>query len=80
MIIITAILNGLIWFLYIKNYQDLIGITQISYALAVMILNIYLANIVYRRVALASMVLLSTGLIVQIIFLVFLKLFALSQS
>jgi hypothetical protein len=76
----AVLINGFIWYLYIKFYKDLIGVVPISYSLAVVVLNVFLANIIYRKQTLVSLSLLSSGILIQIIFLIFLKLFAISQA
>ena len=73
-------MNGLIWYLYLKNYKDLIGAVPIGYSSAVILLNIFLANITYKKEFLVSSILISMGLFVQIIYLIFLKFFAMSQA
>ena len=80
LILVSLSLNGLIWYMYIKGYKDLIGLVPISYSLAALILNIFLANILYRKEILISIILLSSGLLIQIIYLIFLKFFAMSQA
>lgn len=80
LIILAVILNGLIWYLYLRHYKSLIGIVPIGYSSAVIVLNIFLANITFRKEVLASIVLLGIGLSVQLIYLIFLKFFAMSQA
>lgn len=79
-LIFTLALNGLIWYLYLKQYRSIIGYEPIAFSSAVVLLNLFLAAIVYKREALASYILLSTGLTVQIIFVVFLRFLAMSQA
>ena len=80
LMIISVILNGLIWYLYLKRYNALVGVVPIGYSSAVIILNIFLANITYRKEVLASIVLLGVGLSVQLIYLIFLRFFSMSQA
>lgn len=77
---LTIALNGLIWYSYLKFYHDLIGFVPIAYSTAVFVLNVFLAVPVYKRESLASYILLTAGLFIQIIYLVFLRFFALSQA
>lgn len=79
-VFLTLLLNGLVWYLYIKQYRNIIGYEPISFSSAVFLLNLFLAAIVYKRETLASYILLSTGLTVQIIFIVFLRFLAMSQA
>jgi len=80
LILIILLLNGWVWFLWIKKYQDLIGLMPISYAAAVGALNIFLANLAYRKESLVSFILLGAAILIQIIYLIFLKFFAMSQA
>ncbi len=77
---VSLLTNSAIWFLYIKFYRELIGIIPISYALAVLILNIFLSNIIYRKQTLICFILLGGSALVQILFIIFLRLFAMSQA
>lgn len=79
LVTITLVLNGSIWYLYLKKYTGLIGFVPISYSSAVLLLNIFLAAIIYRKETLVSFVLLGTGLTIQIIYLIFLRFLAMSQ-
>lgn len=80
LIILTLAVNALVWYLWIKKYQDLIGVVPISYSSAVIVLNIFLGNLTYRKETLVTFILLGTGLIIQIIYLIFLRFFAMSQA
>lgn len=80
LIVLTLALNGLIWYFWAKYYQDLIGIVPISYSSAVLFLNIFLGNLTYRKETLVTFILLGTGLIIQIVYLIFLRFFAMSQT
>ncbi len=80
LMVFAILINAAIWYLYIKNYRDLIGIVQIGYSSAVLILNILLGNIVFRKEKLISIILLSAGLIIQILFIIFLRFFAMTQA
>jgi hypothetical protein len=77
---LNFVLNGLIWYLYLKNYQSMIGFVPIAYSSAVILLNIFLAAIIYRKEISASFILLGAGMMIQLIYLVFLKFFAMGQS
>jgi len=79
-LIVTFLLNGLIWYLYLKFYKTLIGYEPIIFSSAVLILNLCLSAVVYKREAIASYILLSTAFTVQIIFIVFLKFLASTQA
>lgn len=79
-VFISSILNGLIWFLYIKYYRSLIGYEPIAFSSTVVLLNLFLATVVYKRESLASYILLSTALTVQIIFIVFLRFLSVTQA
>lgn len=79
-IILTLALNGLVWYFYIRKYSVIIGVVPISYSSAVVILNIFLAGVIYRKEIAASYILLGTGIFIQIIYLVFLKFFAMGQA
>jgi len=80
LIFLSVLLNGLLWYIWWKKYQDLVGVVPISYSSAVLILNVFLSNLSYRKEALVNFVLLGTGLLVQIIYLIFLRFFAMSQT
>jgi len=80
LIILTAIANVFIWYLYLRKYGNLIGILPISYSSAVVVLNVFLAAIIYRKELAASYILLGTGIFIQVVYIVFLKFFAMSQA
>lgn len=66
-------LNGYIWYFYLVRMQALTGLTPVGYASGVLLLNIFLADISYQRQVILSWILLSTAVLIQIIFIVFLK-------
>jgi len=70
---ITVILNGFIWYEYIAKFHMMINLTPIGYTSAVLILNLFLANISYPKQNLLSFILLGTALLIQIFFIFFLK-------
>ncbi len=76
----TFILNALVWYLWARYYQDLIGVVPIGYAAAVALLNIFLGGLSYRKEILVTFVLLGTGLLIQTIYIIFLKFFAMTQA
>lgn len=76
----TLALNGLIWYQWLQKYQDLIGIVPIGYAGAVALLNIVLGNLSYKKEPLVTFVLLGAGVLIQIIYIIFLKFFVMSQA
>jgi hypothetical protein len=80
LITLTIVANFFIWYLYLKKYGNLIGIVPISYSTAVVMLNIFLSAIIYRKELAASFILLGTGIFIQVVYLVFLKFFSMGQS
>jgi len=70
---VTVILNGFIWYEYIARFNMMVNLTPIGYATAVLILNLFLANISYPKQNLLSFILLGTALLIQIFFIFFLK-------
>lgn len=80
LIILTIIANAFVWYLYLKKYHFLIGMVPISYSSAVLMLNVFLASIIYRKELAASYILLGIGMFIQVVYLVFLKFFAMGQA
>lgn len=71
-LIISLLINGSVWFLYLTKMRIFGNITQIGFSSAVLILDLILAGISFPRQQLVSYILISAGLLVQIIFITFL--------
>lgn len=72
-IILGLALNSYIWYFYLVKLQSMAGLTPVGFASGVLILNIFLADISFPKQIILSWILLSTALLIQIIFLVFIK-------
>lgn len=72
-LILSIVLNGIIWFQYIEKYREVINSTPIIYSSAVFILNLFLAAISYPKEKLISWVLISIALLIQVFILFFVK-------
>jgi len=70
---LSAILNGLIWYLYLTKFHIIVNLTPIGYSSAVIILNLILANIVFQKQSLISYILLVVALLIQVFMIFFLK-------
>ena len=76
MVIILGLLsNGYIWYFYLVKIHSFAELTPVGYASGVLLLNIFLADISFPKQIMLSWILLSIALLIQIIFLVFLKFF-----
>ena len=74
MIILFSLLtSGAVFYFYFANFKHTVGPIAIYYAGAVLILNLFLAAIVFPRQKFISYILLGAGLLIQIIILVFMK-------
>jgi len=73
LIFLTIILNGLIWFLYITRYREILDYTPIIYSSTVLILNLLLSNIIFQKKSLFAYIFLVIALIIQLFFLYFLQ-------
>lgn len=73
-IIVSLILNALIWFFYLTKYREIVNITPIFYSSAVLVLNLSLGNIVFQKQPLMTYLLLGTGILIQIFIFYFLLL------
>jgi hypothetical protein len=72
-IIVTLIINILIWYLYLHSYRQFINLTPIAYSSGVFLLNTILAVITYPKEKIVSFILLGTGLLIQTFIIFFLK-------
>jgi hypothetical protein len=70
---LTLLAHAAIWYFYFSSLKSIIGITQIFYSSGAIILNLFLANLVYEKESLASFILLGVALLIQILFIIFLK-------
>ena len=73
-IIISLVINGLIWFFYLTKYREMVNITPIYYSSAVLILNLLLGNIIFQKQPLMTYLFLGTSVLIQIFILYFLLL------
>jgi len=78
LIFVPFILNGLIWFLFLTRYREILDFSPIIYSSAVLILNLILANMIYRKKSFFAYVFLCVGLLIQLFFLFFLQMSSLT--
>lgn len=71
--------NGFVWYFYLAKFSNLIELTPVVYSSAVLGLNLFLADIIFPKEPLASYSLLGVAVLIQLLFLVFLRFFIVSQ-
>lgn len=79
-LVISVLTNGLIWYLYLSSYKSYVNLTPIIYSLGVLILNLFIANLVYPKKEIVAYILISLGLIIQFIILIYLKIALMSGA
>lgn len=72
-IIISLLIDALVWYLYLTKYNQILHLTPIGYASGVLILNIFLAAVIYPKQQMISYILLGTSLLIQVYILFLLK-------
>ena len=68
-VVLLLILNWTAWYLYMTKYREVVGITPVLYSSAVLLLNLFLAVITYRKQVVVSYVFLGSATLIQILFL-----------
>jgi len=77
LLVLAIVLNCLIWFFYSRYGRDMMSVVSVGYSSGVVILNLFLGNLVYDKEEIISLIIVGIAVLIQIAFLVFLKLFAL---
>jgi hypothetical protein len=72
-IIVSIILNGIIWYKYLSFYKMIVSSTPVIFSSSVLILNIFLADIIFPKRELAAYILLLSSLVIQIFILYYFK-------
>lgn len=72
-LIISLVLNGLIWYLYLGKYHEVINLTPIGYSSGVLMLNLFLAAIIYPKQRMISFIFLGTNILIQLFTLFLIK-------
>lgn len=75
---LSILTNGLIWYFYLTKFRSTVGPVAIYYSSAVILLNLFLALIIYPKQKLVSFVLIGCILLIQAIIFVFLKISSLT--
>jgi len=70
---LSLALNGLVWYTYYQVIHHSLGFTPILYSSGVLLLNLFLANIIYRKEPLASFILMGLSLIIQAFIYIFMR-------
>ena len=79
-IAVSIAINIFIWYEYLKHYREIVNLTPMGYASAVLLLDIILADISYPRKDIAAYFLVGTGLLIQLFFLYYLKIASLQGA
>jgi len=72
-LVISLALNGLIWYLYLGKYHEIINLTPIGYSSGVLLLNLFLAAVIYPKQKMISFIFLGTSLLIEIFILFLIK-------
>lgn len=72
-VILALALNGWTWDLYLTKYKEMINVTPVIYASAVILLNLFLAAIYYPKEKIVSWILIGIGLLIQLFIIFFIK-------
>jgi len=79
-VVLILALNGWTWDLYLTKYKEMMNVTPVIYASAVILLNLFLAAIYYPKEKIVSLILIGIGLLIQLFIIFFIKMSVFSAA